>query len=136
MREEGLRTPAVLALPAFRPGRELTTPGKLGAEIDVERQRCDPLDLHAIVVELVAEEYLAGERHVGKVPGVGMDLVLITHSGEEPPRLDGETARQAERLNVGLLDADRVLRSDRGDQRAAEQVVDVSGEGQLRLADA
>jgi len=46
------------------------------------------LKLDAVLVQLLLET-LHGERRVGEIPGVRVDL-SDSHGGEEPPGLDGE----------------------------------------------
>src|SRR6185503_7690594 len=71
--------------------RESAAARKLGAELDQEIGRGDPLGLHAVVIEPTAEERLVGKRGVLEVPGVLVDLIQIADAREEAPALDGES---------------------------------------------
>src|SRR5262249_55023675 len=90
-REEIARAEAVLVAPAFGPRRKAPPATDLDADIEVKLRRRHPLQLDTVVRELVAQEHLVRERHVGEVPGVRMHLVLVADAGEEPSRLDGES---------------------------------------------
>src|SRR5690242_19313946 len=101
MREHGPRAEAVLASVASGEG---APSAGFEAEVEIQVGRCDPLHLHAVVGELVAEERLHDERRVGEIPGVRVQLVLVADTGKEASSLDGETVREAERLQVAFLD--------------------------------
>src|SRR5882762_9651645 len=88
--------------------RKTGLPGDALPEVSSE-MREEVRRAEAVLVELVAEERLHGEGRVGEVPGVRVDLVLVSHRGEEPPSLDGEAVRQADGLDVPLLDVDAAV---------------------------
>ena len=108
----------------FSPFRERRVPGErvaiagLGAELDEQVGRRDPLELHAVLRALVAEEGLVDERLVREVPGVRVHFVQVAEAGEEAPALGRESRGQRERAEERLLDLDLVLARDRGRELA------------------
>ena len=128
MREQVAGTEAVPAAPAVGPARKPEAASELDAKIKIQIRGCDPLYLHSILAELVAKEHFVRQRRVREIPCVGVCLVQVADAREEPPGLDAESLRQAERLQVRLLDADAAFRRDRRDQRAAEQMIDIGAE--------
>src|SRR5882672_5913184 len=90
VREQGARTHAVLVASARRTRGKVATTAGLDAYVEIQIGRSHPFELDAVFVQLVAEEHLVRERRVGEVPGVRVNLVLVTDAGEETPRLDRE----------------------------------------------
>src|SRR5882762_8099751 len=135
MRENVARADAVLVARSGRARgrRKLASTTAFDADVPIERSRSDPFELDAVLVQLVAEKHLVRERRVGKVPGVRVNLVLVTHGREETPGLDGESIRQGKGLDVSLLHSDAVFGRYRCDQRPAEVMIDVCRNGELRL---
>jgi hypothetical protein len=94
----------------FRPPLLSRVPGKcvaiaaLGAELDEEVRRRDPLDLHAVLRALVAEEGLVDERLVREIPGMRVHFVEVAEAGEEAPALGREPRGQRRRAEKRLLD--------------------------------
>src|SRR5450432_1978494 len=65
-----------------------------------------------------------------------MLLVEIAEPGKEAAELRREAVRRGEPQAVRLLDGDRVLGRERGDEVARELVVDIGVQGELRFAEA
>jgi len=64
---------------------------------------------------------------------MGVDLVLIADAGKETATLDGQPGAQPERLEIGLLEFDRIARRQGQVQVAAKIRIDVGGYRQLGL---
>ena len=84
--EEVARAEAVLVAPAVGSGRKAVAAPRLHAEVEIERRRRHPFQLDAVVAQLVAEKRLVGERCVGEVPGVRVDLVLVADARRKTAR--------------------------------------------------
>src|SRR5205814_1393975 len=91
VREYVARADTVLVAPARRTRGKLASATGLDPDVPIEGSRSDPFQLDAVLVQLIAEKHLVGERRVGEVPGVRVNLVLVTHCREETPGLDRET---------------------------------------------
>src|SRR5262249_46485653 len=131
--EEIARAEAVLVAPARGSRREISPAPDLDADVEVELGWRDPFQLHAVVGELVAEKDLVRERSIGEVPRVRVDLILVSDRREEPACLDGESIGQGEGLDIRLLDLDLVVRRYREDSGAAEDLVGVGRDRELRF---
>src|SRR5438034_5981324 len=117
------------------PGEAAPAP-ELGAELDQEIRRRDPLELHPVVVEPPPEERLVRQRRILEIPGVLMDLVLVADAGKEAPALQREAAPERERLEERLLDLERVFGRERSDYLPAEIRIDVRADDELGFAEA
>ena len=82
------------------------------AELEEQIGRREPFHLHAVLLELSAEERLVGERLIDEVPRVRVHFVEIAEAGEEASALRGEAVGQRERAEERFLDLDFVLGGD------------------------
>src|SRR6186713_1911260 len=64
-----------------------------------------------------------------------VELVLVTDARQEAARFEREASRQRERLEVGLLNLELVLRRQREVRAAAEIRIDACRERELGLAE-
>ena len=121
LRAEVLRDALVLALQRFE------------AHERVDRQRGQPVDLHADLVDGAAEKELVGERLVDEIPLVRVLPVHVPDPAEELPELDLQPGHELARLNEGLLGLD--FPAGDGQHRPGVEVgVHRSREGHLQLA--
>ena len=91
VREERRAVQAIALAPRAR--KRVAIAG-LGTKLDEQVSRRNPLELHAVLRALVAEECLVDERLVREIPGVSMDFVQVTEAGEESPALGHESRGQ------------------------------------------
>ncbi len=106
------------------------------AELDEQRRRRHPFDLHAGVLVRLIQHGDVRERRIVEVPRMRMDRVQIADVREELPGLDLEPFRQRQRLEVAFLELDRRLAAvllNGGGQKAVVLVVDVRADRELRL---
>ncbi len=113
--------------------RECLAIAGLGAQLEEELRRRNPLELQAVLRPLTAEERLVNERLVDEVPGVCVELVQVAEAGEETPALEQESRGQRKRPEVRLLDLELVLGRHRDGQAAHEVRIDVGRQRQFRL---
>src|SRR3990172_427678 len=135
--EQVARTEAVLVAPAIRSAGKLPPASEFESHVEIQLGRRHPPQLNAVLRKPVAEKYLAGERRVGKIPGMCVNLVLIAHSGKKAARLERKPVGKGQRLNIALLDCRAIVFwRYRRDQRSPEVVVDVGGEREFRFSQA
>src|SRR6185369_284733 len=114
---------AVLASASIGSARETPPPSQFNAGVQVQIGGRQPLKLHAVIGELVAQEHLVGQRRVGEVPGVGVHFVLVADGREKAPGLEGEAVGETQGLDVCLFDFQGVVGRERSVERTAEIVV-------------
>ena len=119
---------------AASPGNASPLPA-LRAELEEQVRRREPLDLHAVLRALAAEERLVDERLIDEVPGMRVHFVEVAEAREEAPALGREALGQRRRAEERLFDFDLVLAGDRGGQLAGKIRIDVRRERELGLAE-
>ena len=132
MREQHTGTGAILD--AVRAGEAAPAP-KFSANLDEGVGRRQPLELHAVLAQLVFPQRGICQRLIDEIPGVGMLLIEITQPGEIAAKLEIQPIAQRGCLNKGILHADPASRIKRQRGNAAIVGIDVGGNAQLRFAE-
>ena len=112
--------------------REIGTTPEFGTELDEQRRRCQPFELHTVLGVAVTEHRLIHQRCIGKIAGMRMLLVDVANAGTEAPGLEADTVTDRQRLEPGFLDIR--LAVGHGDDGLTTPVgIDIGGEYQLGL---
>ncbi len=132
VREQGTCAAAVLR--GIRAGVAAAL-ADFSAHLDEHIGRCQPFELHAVLIQLVAPQYRIHQRLIDKIPGVGMLLIQITQPREEAAELEVEAIVQRIGLHEGVFHTGTARGQQRYRCHAAEQRVDVGRKAQLRFAE-
>src|SRR5690606_990673 len=127
-RRQGHRAGAVAGAAA---GREAVAPAEFGTQAEVLSRRRQPAQLHAILAQLPAQEGLVGQRGVGKIPGMGMLAIHITHPREEAANLGLQAMWQGGGLHIRFFHGHLVVSVQAQRQGAEGVAVDVGAEQEL-----
>ena len=75
------------------------------------------------------------QRRIDEIPGVGMNFIEITESGQKAAELERGAGNEAGVLDEGFFDLDFVFRRDCRDEYAGKVRVDVGRDGQFGFAE-